>query len=224
MILLISVNGFRDFHGANPHVKQGFWNLEICEPPQSIFIILQGWASFWGGSISLVKGSVIGQAQGQCSRVLGKVLPLAADSTLCTRETCSRPSRLRQPVERSSWCRSRCCCCMASSSARCGPPVSKAGPPCCPHTATPAGIRTSSTQQRNSQRPLLPPTLNLKAAVWETGWVRNVSYYIKPWRFRGWFATALELNLPWLKLVEKKGLEEFLLQIQQLRILKSISS
>ena len=138
-----------------------------------------------------------GQAQGQCSRVMGKVLPLAADSTLCTRETCSCPSRLRQPVEHSSWCRSRCCYCMASSSARCGPPVSKAGPPCCPHTATPAGARTSSAQQRNSQRPLLPPppTLNLKAVIQETARVRNVFYYIKPLRFRGWFVTAAELNL-----------------------------
>lgn len=135
---------------------------------------------------------------------MGKVLPLAADSTLCTHETCSRPSRLRQPVERSSWCRSRCCCCMVSSSARCGPPVSKAGPPCCPHTATPAGVRTSSTQQRNSQRPLPTPTLNLKAAVRETARVRNVFYYRKPLRFQGWFVTVAELNLTWLKLVEKK--------------------
>lgn len=94
-------------------------------------------------------------------------LPPAAGSTLCTHETCNHPSRPQQPGEHSSWCRSRCCCCTASSCARCGPPVSKAGPPCCPHTATPGGARTSSVWKKNSQRPLSPPR-GPKATVQET--------------------------------------------------------
>lgn len=61
-----------------------------------------------------------------------------------TRWTCTRPSRPQPRAGRYGACGRRCYCGRASSSVQCEPLWSKAAPPCCLHTATPAGQRCLS--------------------------------------------------------------------------------
>lgn len=110
-------------------------------------------------------------------------IPPEASSMQCRHGTCSHPSTPQPLAGRCAWCRNRCCCCRASSCARCEPPWSRAGPPCCRRRATPATEpnTTSISTGLSAGGPLMKKKGDfvVSTASW---WVQNIASPSCKWK------------------------------------------